>query len=65
MTESTTIRVSRATHARVTKLAAERNETVDQLVSEALRALRQDAMADELTEGLSPHETTWLDADAG
>ncbi|WP_297741452.1 hypothetical protein [uncultured Tessaracoccus sp.] len=65
MTETTTIRVSRATHARVTKLAAERNETVDQLVSEALRALRQDAMADELAEELGPHETAWLDADAG
>lgn len=29
------------------------------------RALRQNAMANDLAEELSPHETAWLDADAG
>lgn len=48
MSETTTIRISRDTHARVTRLAAERHETVDQTVSKAIRALRQDAMARDL-----------------
>ena len=38
---ATTIRVSRDTHARVTRLAAERHETIDETVRSALRALRQ------------------------
>ncbi len=65
MTATTTIRVSRDTHARVTRLAAERNETIDQTVSRALRALRQDAMGHDLATELTDEETAWLDADAG
>lgn len=63
--ETTTIRISRDTHARVTRLAAERHETIDETVSRAIRALRQDAMARDLTAELSEDETAWLDADAG
>ena len=63
--ETTTIRVSRDTHARVTRLAAERNETIDETVRNALRALRQDAMARNLADPLTEEETAWLDADAG
>jgi predicted transcriptional regulator len=65
MSESTTIRVSRETHARVTRLAAERHETIDQTVSRGIRALRQDAMAADLQRELSDAEAVWLDADAG
>lgn len=65
MAETTTIRISRDTHARVTRLAAERHETIDETVSKAIRALRQDAMARDLAVGLTDEESAWLDADAG
>ncbi|MBK7273248.1 MAG: hypothetical protein IPI13_08780 [Actinomycetales bacterium] len=65
MADSTTIRISRDTHARVTRLAAERHETIDETVRSAIRALRQDAMARDLADGLTEEETAWLDADAG
>ncbi|GAB3699028.1 hypothetical protein [Mariniluteicoccus flavus] len=64
MAETTTIRISRETHARVTRLAAERHETIDQTVNNALRALRQDAMARDLQAEVTKDETAWLDADA-
>ncbi len=65
MAETTTIRVSRDTHARVTRLAAARHETIDATVRNALRALRQDDMASDLADALTEEETAWLDADAG
>lgn len=65
MTNTTTIRVSRNTHARVTRLAAERHETIDQTIGNAIRALRQDAIARDLATELSDKERVWLDADAG
>ena len=65
MAKTTTIRISRDTHARVTRLAAERHETIDETVSNAIRALRQDAMARDLAAELTEGETVWLDADAG
>lgn len=65
MSETTTIRISRDTHAKVSRLAAERHETIDVTVSAAIRALRQDAMARDLAAGLSDDEAAWLDADAG
>lgn len=65
MTQTTTIRISRVTHARVTRLAAERHETIDETVSKAIRALRQDTMAQDLRVELTDDETAWLDADAG
>lgn len=65
MAETTTIRVSRDTHARVTRLAAERHETIDDTVSRAIRALRQDAMGRDLGAELTTDESAWLDAQAG
>ncbi len=65
MAETTTIRVSRATHAQVTRLAAERHETIDVTVSLAIRALRQDGIGRDLAAELTADETAWLDADAG
>lgn len=65
MAETTTIRISKDTHARVTRLAAERHETIDETVRRAIRALRQDAMANDLRVELTEDEIDWLDADAG
>ncbi len=65
MGDTTTIRISRKTHASVTRLAAERHETIDETVSRALRALRQDTMARDLATELTDDETAWLDADVG
>jgi predicted transcriptional regulator len=65
MGQTTTIRISRATHARVTRLAAERHETIDETVSRAIRALRQDTMAQDLRAEFTDDEAAWLDADAG
>ena len=65
MAETTTIRISRETHARVTRLATERHETIDETVSKAIRALRQDAMARDLAAELNDEDAAWLDADAG
>lgn len=65
MSGTTTIRISRETHARVTRLAAERHETIDQTVSRAIRALRQDVMGRDLAVDLTDEEAAWLDADAG
>ena len=65
MAETTTIRISRDTHARVARLAAARHETIDETVSKAIRTLRQDAMAQDLRVKLTDDETAWLDADAG
>ncbi len=64
MSQTTTIRISRLTHARVTRLAAERHETIDETVSRAIRALRQDTMAQDLRVELTDDEVAWLDADA-
>ena len=57
MADTTTIRVSRETHARVARLAAERHETIDETVSRALRALRQDAMGRDLAKQLTDKST--------
>lgn len=65
MVETTTIRVSRETHAKLTRLAAESHETLDETVARALRVLRQEAIGRDLAVPLTEDETTWLDADAG
>lgn len=65
MGDTTTIRISRKTHASVTRLATERHESIDETVSRAIRALRQDSMARDLATDLTDDETAWLDADAG
>lgn len=65
MGNTTTIRVSRDTHAKVTRLAAERDETIDETVARGLRLLRQEAMGRDLATPLTDDEKAWLDADAG
>lgn len=65
MAETTTLRISLVTHARLTRLAAERHETIDETVGQAIRALRQDAMAGHLGAKLTDEETDWLNAESG
>lgn len=65
MSETTTIRVSRQTHGRVTRLAQQRHETIDQTVNRAMRALRQLTMGRELNDALNDEEKAWLDAELG
>lgn len=65
MSNTTTIRVSRQTHARITRLAQQRHETIDQTVDRALRALRQLSMGRELNDNLTDEEETWLGAELG
>lgn len=65
MSESTTIRVDRATHEELKRLAAHRHSTVTETVSRAVRLLRQDEIGQELDEPLTDDETDWLDADLG
>jgi len=65
MTDTTTIRISRTTHEELSRLARRRHETVDQIVSRALRLIRQDEIGRELASPLSDQESAWLDADAG
>lgn len=63
MADTTTIRVSRQTHATVTSLARQYNESVDQTVDRALRALRQLTIGRELNAELTDDEKSWLDAE--
>ncbi len=62
---STTIRVDRATHAELRRLAAEEHVTITEVVLRAVRALRQERMGRELARDLTDEENAWLDADLG
>lgn len=65
MSNTTTIRVTRETHGRITRLAKQYDETVDQTVDRALRALRQLSMGRDLNADLNEEEKAWLDAELG
>ncbi len=65
MTDTTTIRISRATHEELRQLAADRHQTVADTVSRAVRLLQQDDIGRQLAEPLTDEEVAWLDADAG
>jgi predicted transcriptional regulator len=65
MPETTTIRISRATHDELRQLAKQRQQTVADTVSRAIRLLRQDDIGRDLGAPLTDEETAWLDADAG
>lgn len=65
MSDTTTIRVSRQTHGRITRLAQQHHESIDQTVDRALRALRQVSMGQELSSELTDEEKAWLDAELG
>lgn len=65
MSDSTTIRVSRATRDELRQLSERRRLTVAETVSRAVRLLRQDEMGRDLASPLTDEEVSWLDADAG
>lgn len=65
MRDTTTIRVSRQTYSRVSRLAQQRHESIDQTVDRALRELRQLSMGRELNTELNDEERAWLDAELG
>lgn len=65
MTDTTTVRVDRATHEALKRLARERKSTVSETVAAAVRLLRQDRMGAELTTPPTEEESKWLDADLG
>jgi len=63
--QSTSVRIDRATHEELKRLAAEIGATVGETVALAVRRLRQDRIGEELTASLTPGEVQWLDADLG
>ncbi len=65
MGPSTTIRVDRATHAELRRLAEEEHVTLTEVVARAVRVLRQERMGRELARDLTDEESAWLDADLG
>lgn len=65
MTDTTTIRISRATHDELKQLASDRHQTVAETVARAVRLLRQERIGRDLAAPLTDEEVDWLDADAG
>ncbi len=63
--QSTSVRIDRATHEDLKRLASDLGTTVGQTVTLAVRLLRQDRIGHELTAPLSADETAWLDAELG
>lgn len=63
--QSTSIRIDRATHDELKRLAAALDTTMGNTVSLAVRVLRRDRIGAELSTPLSEDETAWLDARLG
>ena len=65
MSETTTVRVNRATRDELKRLAQNRNATVADTVARGVQLLRQELMGQELAVPLDDDELEWLNADAG
>ena len=63
--QSTSVRIDKATHQELKRLASELGSTVGETVALAVRRLRQDRIGVELKATLSGAEVDWLDADLG
>ena len=63
--QSTSVRIDRATHLELKRLAGELGTSVGETVALAVRRLRQDRIGEELKAALSEDEAGWLDADLG
>lgn len=63
--QSTSVRIDRATHTELKRLADELGRTVGDTVALAVRRLRQDRIGEDLTATLDRDETDWLDAQLG
>ena len=62
---STSVRIDRATHEELKRLADKLGKTVGETVALAIRRLRQERIGRELTAPLTREDTEWLDADFG
>jgi hypothetical protein len=65
MNDTTTIRVDRATHRELQRIAARENVTITEAVSRAVRLLSQERMGKQLASPLTDEDRAWLDADFG
>ena len=63
--QSTSVRIDRATHDDIKRLAAEMGTTVGETVTIAIRRLRQERLGRQLRAELTADEKAWLDADVG
>jgi hypothetical protein len=63
--QSTSVRIDRATHEELKRLAGEMNTTVGETVAVAVRKLRQERVGQDLNSELTSEEVSWLDADLG
>ena len=63
--QSTSVRIDRATHQELKRLATQLGTTVGETVALAVRRLRQDRIGEELSGSLGRDEVEWLDADLG
>jgi len=63
MSDTTTVRIDRATHEEVRRLARDHDITVAEAVARGVRLLRQERMGQQLAEPLTDTEREWLDAD--
>ena len=63
--QSTSVRIDKATHQELKRLASELGSTVGETVALAVRRLRQDRIGAELKASLTGAEVDWLDADLG
>ena len=65
MRDTTTVRVDRATHDELKRLARQRNSTVTETVATAVRVLRQEHMGRDLAQPIPDDDVDWLDAELG
>lgn len=65
MSDTTTIRVSRATREVLNELAHRRGESLTDTVARAARLLEQEIIGGDLSAPLRDDELGWLDAEAG
>ena len=63
--QSTSVRIDRATHDELKRLADKMHTTVGHTVAVAVRELAQRRMGIELRTPLTAEEVAWLDADLG
>jgi hypothetical protein len=63
--QGTSVRIDKATHQELKRLATDLGATVGETVALAVRRLRQERIGEELTAALTPDEVEWLDADLG
>lgn len=63
--QSTSIRVDKATHEEIKRLAAELGRPVGETVALAVRRMRQERIGRQLATDLTQAESAWLDAELG